>query len=399
MTRRHWTLAGIALAAAVLAVWIARNSYWTEQTVIGPPQGEAAVNGLYAARQLAEQLGVRTEWQRELASLPPRGVLLVSRWNWDLIPRRRARIEAWVENGGRLIVDGSMLDNAPALAAWSGVWRRRLEREPRPGTQPTNAAADELADDEKEYRVCGDLTRRGGEPPRDQRRYSICALNPYATLETRGELRWSLGDERSVHVVSRSIGRGVVTVVNGSPFDNDTLLRDDDALLLSDSAGWRPGEQAVFLYGDGSASLLSLAWTHGAPVLVMLLLALAAALWRSFWRFGPAVALPVAARRSLREQIRGSSRFIDTHERGRPLLIALQRAVDEAAARRIPGWRALSRNEATALLARTLSLDVSTLARALKPPGHADRGDVAVCLACLETVCRQLSALAARKEN
>src|SRR5689334_19871944 len=100
-------LFGVALALVV--IWIARNTYWDEVDFPTAPRGEAARNPFYATQRFAEQLGARTAWDRALAIPSPDSVIVLSSWNWNVSPTRRAAIEQWVEAGGRLVIDWELM--------------------------------------------------------------------------------------------------------------------------------------------------------------------------------------------------------------------------------------------------------------------------------------------------
>ncbi len=86
-----------------------------------PLQGEAARNPFYAAIRLSEELGAEATWERVFTQPPDNSVIFLSAWNWTLSKTRRERIERWVEAGGRLIVDDSVIGGFEEFERWSGV--------------------------------------------------------------------------------------------------------------------------------------------------------------------------------------------------------------------------------------------------------------------------------------
>ena len=106
-------------------------------------------------------------------------------------------------------------------------------------------------------------------------------------------------------------------------------------------------------------------WRHGAPVVVLLLGALALALWRGSPRFGPAAGSTDAARRSLAEQILGTGRFTLRFGAGRALHAAAVRSLRETAERHLSGFRPLGAEERMALLASNTRLDQEALTAAI----------------------------------
>src|SRR5262245_32534163 len=92
-----------------------------------PLRGEAAHNPFYAAIRLSQELGAEATWERVFTAPPADSVILLSQWNWTLSRPRRERIQQWVEAGGRLIVDDSLIGAFEEFESWSGV--SQLERE------------------------------------------------------------------------------------------------------------------------------------------------------------------------------------------------------------------------------------------------------------------------------
>src|SRR5687767_6284010 len=109
MTRRRMVTIGAVIALAALVWWIADRTYWDEVKVPMPLKGEAAVNPFYAAQRFSERLGARTSWAQTLELPDTDGVIVLSSWHWSLSAPRRERLERWVEAGGRLVVDYSLV--------------------------------------------------------------------------------------------------------------------------------------------------------------------------------------------------------------------------------------------------------------------------------------------------
>ena len=109
------------LAAVGLLAWLGSQMSFKEMKVPVPLQGEAARNPFYAAIRLSEELGAEATWERVFTQPPDDSVIFLSEWNWTLSRTRRERLERWVEAGGRLIVDGSMIGGFEEFERWSGV--------------------------------------------------------------------------------------------------------------------------------------------------------------------------------------------------------------------------------------------------------------------------------------
>src|SRR5262245_43572536 len=101
----------VGVVLVLLIVWIARNSYWADVTMPLPPKGEALTNPFYAAQRFSEALGAHTVRDRHLGAPAPDAVIVLSAWNWSLSHARRDALKHWVESGGRLVVDRTVLDS------------------------------------------------------------------------------------------------------------------------------------------------------------------------------------------------------------------------------------------------------------------------------------------------
>jgi hypothetical protein len=226
--------------------------------------------------------------------------------------------------------------------------------------------------------------------------YELCAFDRASWIEATdpsrtGQWLWSLEDEYgSVQGVRVHVGQGTVTLVNAVPFVYRELFEGDHGEVLAAAASLRAGDHVVFMSEADVASLPELVWQHGAPVVAVLLLFIALALWRGAMRFGPLVAASERARRSLAEQILGTGRFAMRVGNGAALVAAARRALHEAAARRIVGYERLSvaaQAEAVAGLAR---VDDRELAAALGSEQSTRPLELRAKLALLEAARREL---------
>jgi hypothetical protein len=379
----------ILVALAVLIVWIARNTYWEEVQIPQPLQGEAVTNPFYSASRLASLLGAHPNWERVLGAMPPRDAIVVpSGWHWGLLASRRERLQRWVSSGGRLVIDRSLIGGQKELADWAGVSRYVL-----------SVGALNRADRETRYEKCPTLTagkQVQQPPPQPHEQFKVCGLDRISALSSTRKPEWILRDASSgIQALRVPIGRGSVTLINSAPFGNGELLEGDDAALFVAATQLRRGDSIVFLTEDRGASLLSLIWTTGAPVVVLAAALIAAWLWRSSARFGPPVAPAEPARRSLAEQIRGTGQFTLRFGGGRALYAAQVRALQEMAERRIPGYSRLDGPKRVDRLAQLAEVESSALAAALNLSTPRRQGELRHGLALLESIRRTLS----RKPN
>jgi len=321
-----------------------------------PPKGEARVNPFYAVQRFAEALGARTTWDRVQTIPPADGVIVLSTWHWSLSRTRRDAIERWVESGGRLVVDGTLIGGEGEFERWSGI--AHDDRKP----DATKAATPKWDVECRRFQEERDALPAGGSEPT---RYSLCDAGDETSLRSAKRAAWALEDESGIQAMRVSVGRGSVTVINATPFRDRSLFDGDHDRLFVAATQLRRGDDVHFLSESDHPSLLALLWQHGGPAVALTLALVALVLWRGGVRFGPLAAAQPMARRSLAEQIRGTGRFALRHGGGDPLHAACVRALDEAAQRRIPGYAHLSAAERAAALADLTGFDRDALAAAV----------------------------------
>jgi hypothetical protein len=372
MNPRAWIGGAVLVALGLFIAWIANNTYWDEMTVPTFPRGEAASNPFYAAERLTQELGASSEWRRTLGELPQAdAVMLLTHWNWDLIENRRKTLERWVESGGRLILDSTLAAGGDSLESWSGLrldnhFEYEMSEETEEETDSAEARTEAIPE------PCRELELTVGESQLDRARetYYVCALQTLGFLSSSRSVEWALEDEENPQVIRVQIGKGFLTLINGTPFGNRELLEADNAALFVDAAKLHRGDHVVFVSEEKRTSLLQLIWLYGAPAVLLAIALVAVALWRNSTRFGPLEASPDPSRRSLAEQIRGTGQFALRVGGGRALHGAMVRALHEAARQRVGNYEALSRDEQISAIARLASLDADALAETMNFSGR-----------------------------
>jgi hypothetical protein len=416
---------GGGVLVVLLLAWIGSHLRFEETTIPLPLKGEAITNPFYAAIKLAEQLRAKAAWERVFTVPDTDSVIVVSNWNWDLSRSRRARIEKWVESGGRLVVDESLIGGAREFEKWTGIselkheedWddddaadsgdedpiesdsiesddveaepkpvdeqkdKKRKERRRKRLNQRERALVQQFIDEE-----CTQLTEDV-----TQRALMVCGIDTARSLASSRKTTWALRDGRKIHALRVAVGRGSVTVINAAPFRYRTFLEGDHPALFVRATQLRHGDSLLFLTEEEHASLLTLVWRFGAPVVLLLAALVALSLWRTSARFGPLAAPPEKARRSLAEQIRGSGQFTLRFGGGRALHAAMVRSVREAAIRRVPAYDRLSGEERVATLAKLTGVLESELGPAMNYSGARSSHELRNVIAVLETARRRLS--------
>lgn len=376
--------------AGLLVYWVAVNTYWDKVTIPSPLRNEAATNPFYGAQHLVEGLGAKSSWDRFQRDLSPNAALFASSWHWDLAEGRRSRMEQWVEAGGRLVLDRTLVGGNEAFERWSGITRHQ---------QKAKDEDDEDAEEEREHRetllrrecrVLHDATPGREAEDSKSGSYNLCAAEDGTYLTTTRPVAWALKDETGNQVLRVNVGKGSVTVVNGVPFEFRQFLEGDNAALLVAALQLRKNDEVHFLSEEEHPSLLALMWILGWPVVLLVLALIALALWRNSVRFGPLTAAPDQARRSLAEQIRGTGLFVIRFGGGKALHAAAVRALNEAARRRIGAYSRLSASERIDAVAQLTGADASALGPAVNHGGERRPHELRQAIALIEAVRRRL---------
>lgn len=379
MMRARVVLPIAAVALALILYWVGRNTEWTEMTVPLPPRGEALTNPFYAAQRLTEALNARAAWDRVFTNPPPDAVMVLSVWNWSLSAPRRQQIERWVESGGRLVIDETVAFSNEEFERWSGIQGRDRNVENRIKTRAMD----------KERPRCAQAHEDANDRATSDGLYWLCNLDGSSYLDTSKPALWALRVNGQRQVIRVAVGRGTVTVINATPYRYRALFEGDHAQLFVAATGLRRGDDVRFMSEEDHPSLLALTWQYGGPVVVLGLAAVALALWRGAVRFGPPVAAATRARRSLAEQIRGTGHFVARRDGGEALHAAATRALDEAAERRIPGYRRLDQEARTAALANLTGFTADALLAAIHHPRSRRTAELRSTIALLEAARRR----------
>jgi hypothetical protein len=373
-----------------------------------PLKGEALTNPHYAQKVFLESLGIKVEARQSLATMPPaHGVVFISAWHWDLIESRKQALETWVRSGGRLVVDESLIDSLGAFAEFSGITLKYPEydededeegeqdageREQGSPAETIDGTLDIPAVVEESrcvmWKVTVDL--HGASGSRDH--YEFCPAETIGWLATTTKPIWAVSDRYGYQAVRVQVGAGSVTSINASVFENRDFNEIPRGALYVAAGQLRQSDSVWLLTETEFPSLLTLVWRHGAPVVLLFGLFVIAAIWRSAVRLGPLRAPPIAARRSLAEQIRGTGWFILRLGGSRTLLKAVARSLREEAMRRISRYARLTpAQQLDALVART-GLDRNELQQALVAvSAQPNRPQLYKAITLLETARRVLA--------
>jgi hypothetical protein len=372
---------GVLALIGVLVYWIATHTYWADQTLPRSARGEALRDPFYAAERLARALGAHASYDR-LWRLPAESAIIVTAyWDWDRSSTHRAQLQQWVESGGRLVVEFNSLSHRDAFSRWSGITGRNIQEAETGHHIGWNPGG--CRDEEESGVSLWPATATS-------RHYQLCGLYLDSFLASSRTPVWKVADGYGAQALRISVGRGSVTAVNGDVLTYGQLLKGTHASLLVAATQLHSGDDVHFLSDADHASLLALTWRFGASVVVLLLLALALALWRAAPRFGPTMAPPESARRSLAEQIRGTGQFLLRVGDGQALHAATVRALLAAATRRIGAFSSLSSVERINRLARATGFSAEALAAAVNYRGVRRGHELHSAIALLEGARREI---------
>lgn len=374
----------VAGAVIALMIWIGSHLRFKPLNVDAPLKGEAAHNPYYAAIKLSEELDAEASWERVFVAPASDSVIVLSDWSWTMSRPRRERMERWVESGGRLVVDDSLVSDEQTFEKWSGISELQKDKvesetEDEPASNDNSLASRFL--NRKCSRLSEDVTHR---------EFRVCDVNPARSLTSSRKILWALRAGNRIHALRTRVGVGSVTVLNASPFRFRDLFLGDHAQLLVAATQLHSGDEVMFLTEQDQASLLTLVLRYGTPVVLLFALAIALAIWRVSARLGPLVAPLDAARRSLAEQIRGTGQFAVRFGGGAALHAATVRALRDAALRYFPAYDHLSSVDRVAALAKATGVPGDDLAPALNVQGLRGAAELRTAIAVLETTRRRI---------
>ena len=412
MNRDRITTLGILAVLVLLAVYIAFNTYWGDDTITTPLQGEAATNQYYSVERLLHAVGIRTQRIASLRVLPPTSnALFMEDLRVDVAHTTLESLEHWVERGGRLVITGTVDWQNQDLQAWSGIApvddtatppgapTPPAPATPPPAPSPAQQPAQRPArPGQKTARARMVVTQAAECRPLVEKQHGeatgatlrVCFL--LQAFQSRRVPDWALSSDDGLQLVRVAIGRGSLTII-GSPYmlSVRNFLRDDDAQAFIDAVPLRRGDRLMILSETQAEPFVALLWRLAAPAIVLFGVAALLLIWRNLPRFGPLAPVPVAARRSLAEQIRANARFARRTGKLGSLREAVRRALDRAAAMRIAGYASRDIPERAAELGKLVGVDPAVLDAAMKPNSADAAPAQRAAIALLEQTRRTLN--------
>ena len=158
-----------------------------------PLRGEAARNPFTRPSDSAICSARRPTWERVFTAPPADSVILLSNWNWTLSRTRRERLQRWVEVGGRLIVDDSVMADLEEFETWSGISqhdreeaeeeRRKRNRKRSPTKRPTKKSPNlPSRTNIHSPRVCFEADCHALTEDGSERKLEVCDVNRTRSL-------------------------------------------------------------------------------------------------------------------------------------------------------------------------------------------------------------------------
>lgn len=446
----RWVL-GVTLV--LLLGLLVHKVRWEEVEVEDEAHGKAATDPYYSLRHVLQGAGARLEVRKSLETMPPAdATLLLESELWDIFPEREARLRAWVEDGGHLVLLSPHARGSDERLRWvplSSVDPRRkaapVAKKPPDDDdedgEDVDSDGDKKSSKDDDHRNDKDDAPAHKQTPQQKeqqrrradrlgRMFGItlpergCAIFTETSATTKpafepgrayrgctlaGALRpldhavptWLLAGSRGTLAMRVPAGRGDVTGV--TPFlelENHDLLDGDNGLIAAAVLQAAPGRSVWIVEDESREPLLGWLWHEARTPLLLALAAVALSLWRLMVRFGPREALPPQARRSMGEQVRGTGQFIAGTD-AQALHAATRKAFEDAARPRVEAWAERDDADRIAALAQSLApavaIDAAALLAALHVGGGATRQQILAATAVLEQARRAiLRASAAR---
>jgi hypothetical protein len=384
MTRAHIGNAIVAALVIGLVIWVARHTYWAEVTVNGPPEGEAARNPYYSLQRFATAVGIHNRLIASINSPPPRtGVLLINGIQDDLLHSTVESLTPWVESGGRLIVTDDVIWANAAIQKWSGI---------APGSHLTEeqSKSSRLRRNLGEDADCDPMTVKLDGATTGEK-LTLCAPASGFEFVSKRVPAWSLSSAYGMQVLRVNIGRGSLTVIPGAALiGNKSLLRRDHAQIFVTAPQLARGDQLYILNVARAETLIAILWRLIAPAIVFFGVAVLCMIGRHLPRFGPLAPIPAAVRRSLAEQIRANAAFAWRTRKLGSLRIAVGRALDETARKRIASYGTMAMRGRVAALAGLTGVDSKSLNAAMTEDAVAAAPVQRAAIALLEQTRRTL---------
>ena len=372
LQRNPWFLTAAAVlifACGLLIWWLSQNLVQEQRYALRQASGKALYNPFYAAEQLLRQLDVEATSVRRLpkrSSMGPNDVLLMRTPSFTLSGREVDELLDWVDGGGQLL-----------FAVYRYYQPGQSETDgSSDGTNvgPSDALLDFLAVTVEDFL----------DPFQSVVEVEVTAQVQPLVLSIRQQFVLRAEADYATTVIDADgkplmlefgFGEGRIAVISDMAFLNNRRIGEYDHsdFFWQWLTAWGPPEQVWLQYKPYVPGLFELLWRYAWPLLIGLLLTLAALLWASSQRLGPILLPPGGGQRSLIEHIRASGQFLWRQKQGHKLLAAAQQRVLQRVARKHTGWYQLNAAQQAAYIASWSDLTEQQINFALQPHSKLSR--------------------------
>ena len=345
-------LTGVVLiGAAGLTAWFFANFERKTLEVPAGASAEARRNPFLAAERFLARLGIPVESRAGrdlLRQFPPTSDTLVLNGLGPLNAERREALRAWIEGGGRLVVEAKEIredgDQPDDLLGTLGVRLKSVEPE----------------DSDCTSEVLAELFADEGHPPLE------VAFSSCRALELGDREGTKVGAKGHTRLALVPIGEGQLTVLSDSAFmTNSGIGKRDHALVLAHLAEPAPGGKVWLLYDSSVPWLGALLWAAAPGALLGAALLIPVWLWSLGARLGPLEPPPDRRRRDLAEHLVANGTFLWRQGLASRLVEPTRKRVLAAWQRRRPELRLMGPQQQARAIAKATGLPPDTLAEAL----------------------------------
>ncbi len=414
MSRRADAVRAVLLALVVAGLVGGFVAWWMHtykrvvKTIDLPPKGEASYNPLYALKIALGKDGQRVDSRQRLAldthPLKPADTLLLLGDTRTLPAADSARLLAWVEAGGHLIVrtppPGAVIgeDKVPLLS--------EIGIAPVDAPVVEEAFVDEESSDEKPAdEKSADVKPADGETAGDETTDdtstdsgSSCLGLQVAKMEEHAEFcdgrhfyfteddaevlaLWGDDDIAQYGYARIPWGKGSIDVLADLDFLVNEKLEDEPHRALTRqllAPNYARAGTFHLIYSANMPPLWRLLLDHAWRVLLPLLLALFVWLWMRAERLGPARPSPLPDRRSLLEHVQASGDHLYRYGRRAALYTAVYDAFLRRLRQRDPYAAALEGPAQIDAIAKRTGMTAADIEAALRYPRPGDAKDFVI---------------------
>jgi hypothetical protein len=385
----RWLTGALAAILSVTAIdWFLRSFERRTTEVDTGYSAAARRNPFLAAEAFLGRLDVPAQslaGRDLLRKLPAPGDTLVVKGLGALNAQRRAALHAWLEQGGRLIVE--------ATRTWDD-----------PSSPPPD---DFLARYGARLRDIGPSA--GGFSPREEvvarveledypYPVEVGFLPRYYLEDLYGQARGAVAAADRLRLLQYRVGEGLLTVTSDNRFlTNSAIGHHDHALFFALLADWGGEGKVWLLYDSAMPWLGAILWREAPLAVISALCLIGAFLWHLGGRLGPTLPAPTPGRRDLLAHLQASADLFWRTGVGDRLSAMTRERIEQSWLRRYPTLRRLDGDARAAWIGNRAGMTPTEVKRGLYP------GDVAADTlaegALLQRLCSALAAGAGTRRS